>query len=51
MLKIGEALVSVIGEGNVPSEVEKVKVRAPSASSGRFQISSDGDSSNRHPCG
>lgn len=29
VLKIGEALVSVIGEDNVPSEVEKVKISLP----------------------
>jgi DNA helicase HerA-like ATPase len=33
-LKIGEALVSVIGEDNVPSEVEKVKVIFPTAQVG-----------------
>ncbi|MBZ9678246.1 helicase HerA-like domain-containing protein [Mesorhizobium sp. ES1-1] len=33
-LKIGEALVSVIGEDNVPSEVEKVKVIYPAAQVG-----------------
>ncbi|WP_292463517.1 helicase HerA-like domain-containing protein [Mesorhizobium sp.] len=34
VLKIGEALVSVIGEDNVPSEVEKVKVSTPSGQLG-----------------
>ncbi len=33
-LKIGEALVSVIGEDNVPSEVEKVKVIMPAGQVG-----------------
>ncbi|RWC91672.1 MAG: DUF853 family protein [Mesorhizobium sp.] len=34
ILKIGEALVSVIGEDNVPSEVEKVKVTRPAGQIG-----------------
>ncbi|MER9091516.1 DUF853 domain-containing protein [Mesorhizobium sp. M0700] len=33
-LKIGEALISVIGEDNVPSEVEKVKVIMPAGQIG-----------------
>ncbi|MGT2467428.1 helicase HerA-like domain-containing protein [Mesorhizobium atlanticum] len=34
VLSIGEALVSVIGEDNVPSEVEKVKVTLPAGQIG-----------------